>query len=203
MKALLFACCAVLVICTAVSANADVRPPVKPSDQKISTPAPDPKYILHTGLEITTDPKAYEAKLQISQSQLQSFRAALDGAPGNPPVVGGIAFSSTRTIIAGMLMFLAVSIAGILIARASSFGRTRKAVAGVVLVAVTIGAVAIITRGNAGPPGSYRWRNLPQALAKGEATVGGVDIEVVPDDQLSGRMRLIMPLKKQTSPGEE
>ena len=42
-----------------------------------------------------------------------------------------------------------------------------------------------------------------QALAKGESTTGGVDIEVVPDDQLSGRMRLIIPLKKQNSPGEE
>ena len=32
---------------------------------------------------------------------------------------------------------------------------------------IIIGAAAIITRGNAGPPGSYRWRNLPQALAEG------------------------------------
>src|SRR5258705_269098 len=68
---------------------------------------------------------------------------------------------------------------------------------------VVLGAAAIITRGNAGPPGSYRWRNLPQALAKGESTTGGVDVEVVPDDQLSGRMRLIIPLKKQNAPGEE
>ena len=32
---------------------------------------------------------------------------------------------------------------------------------------------------------------------------GVVDIEVVPDDQISGRMRLIIPLKKQTTSGEE
>ena len=195
MKALVVACSIVLL--TFAFANADVKPPLKPSDQGAST---QPKYILHTGLEITTDPKAYEAKLQISQSQLQNFRAAIDG---NSPIVGGIAFSPARTIIAGMLMFLAISIAGILIARSSSFGRTQKAVAAVVLLAVMIGAAAIITRANAGPPGSYRWRNLPQALAKGESTTGGVDIEVVPDDQLQGRMRLIMPLKKQTAPGEE
>lgn len=198
MKALLFACCVVLF--STVSANADVKPPIKPSDQGTSKPSQEPKYILHTGLEITTDPKAYEAKLQISQSQLQNFRAAVDG---NQPIVGGIAFSSTRTIVAGLLMFLAISVAGILIARASSFGRKQKAVAAVTLIVVMIGAAAIITRGNAGPPGSYRWRNLPQALAKGEPTFGGVDIEVVPDDQLQGRMRLIMPLKKQASPGEE
>jgi hypothetical protein len=197
MKALFFACCVVLF--NAPVTSADLKPPTKPAEQKVT----ETKYILHTGLEIATDPKAYEAKLQISQSQLQSFRAALDGAPGNPAVVGGIAVSAPRTIIAGLLMFLAVSIAGVLLARSSSFGRTQKALAAIVLVAVLLGAAAIITRGNAGPPGSYRWRNLPQALAKGEPTVGGVDIEVVPDDQLSGRMRLIIPLKKQNSPGEE
>lgn len=201
MKALLFACC--VVLSSAVLVNADLRPPVKPANQNAAQPAPQPKYILHTGLEITTDPKAYEAKLQIPQSQLQSFRAALDNAPGNPPVLGSIALSGSRTIIAGLLMFLAVSVAGVLLARSSSFGRTQKAVGAIVIAAVVLGAAAIITRGNAGPPGSYRWRNLPQALAKGESTTGGVDIEVVPDDQLQGRMRLIMPLKKQNAPGEE
>ena len=201
MKALIFACC--VILSSTVLANADLRPPTKPANQNAAQPTPEPKYILHTGLEITTDPKAYEARLQIPQSQLRNFRAALDGAPGNQPVVGGIALSSTRTIIAGLLMFLAVSVAGVLLARSSSFGRTQKALGVIVLFAVVLGAAAIITRGNAGPPGSYHWRNLPQALAKGEATTGGVDVEVVPDDQLSGRMRLIIPLKKQNAPGEE
>lgn len=188
MKALLFACC--LVLFNAPATLSDIKPPTT-------------KYVMHAGLEITTDAKAYEAKLQIPQSQLQSLRAALDGAPGNPPIVAGIAFSSTRTIIAGLLMFLAVSVAGVLLARSSSFGRTQKALAAIVLVAVVLGAAAIITRGNAGPPGSYRWRNLPQSLAKGEATIGGVDVEIVPDEQVSGRMRLIIPLKKQNASGEE
>ena len=198
MKALIFAGCVVLF--SAVLANADIRPPTKPAEKK---PATETKYVMHAGLEITTDAKAYEAKLQIPQSQLQSLRAALDGAPGNPPIVAGIALSSTRTIIAGLLMFLAVSVAGVLLARSTSFGRTQKALAAIVLVAVMLGAAAIITRGNAGPPGSYRWRNLPQALAKGEATIGGVDVEIVPDEQVSGRMRLIIPLKKQNTSGEE
>src|SRR5262249_61396137 len=100
MKVLLFAC--FVVLSSTVLANADVRPPVKPAEQKVS----ETKYILHTGLEIATDAKAYEAKLQIPQSQLQNFRAALDGASGNPPVVGGIALSAPRTIIPGLLMFL-------------------------------------------------------------------------------------------------
>ncbi|HEY0723144.1 MAG TPA: hypothetical protein VGD41_03980 [Pyrinomonadaceae bacterium] len=201
MKALLFACCVVLF--SAVLVNADLRPPVKPANQNAAQTAPEPKYILHTGLEITTDPKAYEARLQIPQSQLQNFRASLEGNPGITAVAGGIALSGPRTIIAGLLMFLAVSMAGVFLARSSSFGRTQKVLGAIVLVAVMLGAAAIITRGNAGPPGSYRWRNLPQALAKGEPTVGGVDVEVVPDDQLSGRMRLIIPLKKQNNPGDE
>ena len=203
MRVLLFACC--LLLFNAPLTSADLKPPTKPQDDdKISRPAPSEggKYILHTGLEITTDPKAYEAKLQISQSQLQTFRAAgVVGSSGPFPVVDGFESGAPRTIIAGLLMFLAVSVAGVLLARSSS--RTPKAIAAIVIVVVVLGAAAIITRGNAGPPGSYRWRNLPQALAKGESTTGGVDVEVVPDDQLSGRMRLIIPLKKQNAPGEE
>ena len=180
MKALIFACCLVLF----EYRHGKCRPEAadKPANRMLPESTQETKYVLHTGLEITTDAKAYEAKLQIPQSQLQSFRAALDGAPGNPPIVAGIALSAPRTIIAGLLMFLAVSVAGVLLARSSSFGRTQKAVGAIVLVAVVLGAAAIITRGNAGPPGSYRWRNLPQALAEGEATIGGVDVEIVPDD---------------------
>jgi hypothetical protein len=192
MKALLFAFCLVF---SATVAKADLPKP-KPPEKAA-------KYVLHTSLEIATDPKAYEAKLQISESSLKELRAALDGAPGNGAIVGGIAVSAPRTIIAGLLMFMAISVAGVLIARSSSFGRTQKAFAALVLVAVVIGAAAIITRGNAGPPGSYRWRNLPQALAEGKATIGGVDIEVVPDSDSGAHMRLIMPLKKQSGNGDE
>jgi len=194
MKALLLAF--FLVLLPAVqTANADV-PKAKPPER----PA---RSVLHTSLEISTDPKAYEARLQISESDFKSFRAAVDG-PAGTPLAASIARSSTRTIVAGLLMFLAVSVAGVLFARSSAFGRAQKAVMGFVVVAVVLGAAAIITRGNAGPPGSYRWRNLPQALADGKPTLGSVDIEIVPDDQMSGRsMRLILPLKKQNSPGEE
>jgi len=96
------------------------------------------------------------------------------------------------------LMFMAVSVAGVLFARSSSFGRAQKTIGAVLFVGIVLGAAAIITRGNAGPPGSYRWRNLPQALAEGKSTLGSVDIEIVPDDQMNGsNMRLLIPLKKQ------
>ena len=197
MKSLLFACC--LVFLAAISAptvNADVALP-KPSEKP-------GKVVLHTSLEIATDARASEARLRISESSLKSLRAALDGrADSNTPVAASIAQSSTRTIIAGLLMFLSVSIAGVLFAR-SSFSRTHKVAGAVILVAAMIGAAAIITRGNAGPPGSYQWRSLPQALAQGKSTAGGVDIEIVPDDAMTSTgMKLILPLKKQNSKGEE
>ena len=192
MKLLLIASC--LVLLTAFSTNADVSKPKTPDK---------PKLILHTGLEIVPDAKLYEAKLQISQSDFNNLRAAADGT-GSSPVVGSIAFSAPRTIIAGLLMFMAVSVAGVMLARKSSFGRTQKTVAAALLVVIVLGAAAIITRGNAGPPGSWRWRNLPQALAEGKPTIGGVDVEVIPDSQMNGRtMRLLIPLKKQNTPGDE
>jgi hypothetical protein len=192
IKSLLF----LVVLLTAVSTvHADVPKPKTPDKQA--------KTVLHTSLEIVPDPTVYEAKLQISQSDFKSFRAALDGDPGNVPIAGGLAFSAPRTIIAGLLMFMAVSVAGVMIARSSSFGRTQKTVGAALLVVIVLGAAAIITRGNAGPPPSWRWHNLPQALAEGKPTIGGVDVEIVPDGQMNGRMRLIIPLKKQTTPGEE
>ena len=185
-----------ILLTTFSTANADVAKPKLPQNQA--------RQILHTGLEIVPDSKLYEAKLQISQSDFNNLRAALDGNPGTPAVVGGIAFSAPRTIIAGLLMFMAVSASGVLIARSSSFGRAQKTVGAVLLVAIVLGAAAIITRGNAGPPGSWRWRNLPQALAEGKPKIGGVDVEIVPDSEMSGRsMRLVLPLKKQSGNGEE
>jgi len=187
IKPLLF----LVVLLTAVATvHADVPKP--------KTPDKAAKTILHTGLEIAPDATIYEAKLQISQSDFKILRAALDGDSGSAPVVGGIAFSAPRTIIAGLLMFMAVTVGGVMIARSSSFGRRQKTVGAALLVAVVLGAAAIITRGNAGPPPSWRWRNLPQNLAEGKPTIGGVDVEIIPDNQMNGRtMRLLIPLKKQ------
>ena len=84
MKSLLVAC--LLLLLFAFSVYADVPKP--------KTPA---KTVLHTSLEIVPDATVYEAKLQISQSDFKNFRAALDGDPGNSPIVGGLAFSAPRT----------------------------------------------------------------------------------------------------------
>jgi len=201
MKSLIVTCCIVLLATVSTQpANADIAKPKPPAEK----PAPTPKYALHTSLEIVPDPKAYEAKLQITETELKEIHAALVAAGGNAPLAANITRSSTRTIIAGLLMFLSVSFAGVLFARSTSFGRRQKTVGAVVLIAAMLGAAAIITRGNAGPPGSYRWRNLPQALADGKAMGGGVDIEIVPDGTpMNENIRLIIPLKKQSKPGDE
>jgi hypothetical protein len=201
MKFILIAICFTIMALTTISfANADIRAP-KP------TPATQGKIVLHTSLEIVPDAKTYEARLQIPQSELQNLRAALDGIDNNRTFAASISRSSPRTIIAGVLLFLSISFAGVWLARSSQRSGppnriTKLIVIGLMAIA-TIGVATIITRGNAGPPGYYRWRNLPKSLSDGKATVGGLDIEIVPDEQGTGRnMRLIIPLRKEGS-GEE
>jgi len=195
MKPLLVVC--TLIVCT-TTAIADIARPKPPAEK----PA---KIVLHTGLEIVPDAKAYEARLQITQSDLQNLRAAIEGAPTNRSFAATIAQSPTRTIIAGLLLFLSVSFAGVWLSRSRlKGGRGQKAVVAGVLVLATLSAAAIITRGNAGPPGYYRWRNLPESLSQGRPTSGGLDIEIVPDDPNSrSGMRLIIPLRKAGGSGDE
>ena len=182
------------VICTllvsGIYAFADIaRPKV--------TPSPEPgKIVLHSGLTISTDPKAYEARLQISQETLKLIAGNVSGSES---LTQRVMHSSTRTMMAGVFMFLAVSFAGVWLAR-SNQRRSRKMIAAAVTFAAVVGMATVIVRANAGPPGSYRWRNLPENLSKGQATIGGVDIEIVPGDT---GMKLIMPLKSEKKPGEE
>jgi hypothetical protein len=202
MKAILFICSLSLLILLATPiVDADIARP-KPS------PSKETRVVLHTSLQIVPDSKTYEARLQIPQSDLPALRAALDGAAGNTTVAASVKQTSTRTIIAGMLLFLSLSVGGVWLARSrgktGQTGRARKAVAAVLIGMATIGAAAIITRGNAGPPGYYRWRTLPQALTDGRATTGGVDIEIVPDDPNSGSgIKLIIPMRNAAKKGEE
>jgi hypothetical protein len=175
----------------------------------IARPKPSPeregnKVVLHTGLQIVPDAKVYEARLQISEDTLKRLHVALNEAPTTPSLAARIAHSSTRTIVAGLLLFLSASLGGVWLARSarsrhSILARHQKAVAVVLLGIATLGAAAIITRGNAGPPSYYAWRNLPDALSRGRATQGGLDIEIVPEG--SG-IKLIIPLKSKEN-GDE
>jgi len=168
----------------------------------IARPKPTPaegKMIFYTGLTVMPDSKAYEARLQISEETLKRIQAAAANNGGPPSVVQGLTHSSTRTIMTGLFMFLAVSFAGVWLAR---FGQRRnhKAITAVLLIAVVFGIATVIVRANAGPPGYVRWQNLPQALKDGKATSGGISIEIVPGDE---NMKLIIPLRNNNRPGEE
>jgi hypothetical protein len=182
---------ALLLVGSAVCTFADIARP-KPTPEAS-------KSIFHTGLQIVPDSKSYEARLQISQETLQRIREATANTPANTSMTQRLMQSSTRTMMAGMFMFLAVSFAGVWLAR-SSQRRSQKAVAAVLLVVGMLGAATVIVRANAGPPGYYYWQKLPENLNKGQATRGGVNIEIVPGDD---GIKLIVPIKKTNAPGEE
>ena len=201
MKTLLAVSCFVLIVLsTTFVVHADLAKP-KPSPKEV-------RNVLYTDIEIVPDSKATNATLQIRESDIKEFRAALDGNLANPTIAASITNGRTRTIIAGVLLFMSVSFAGVWLARSSQtlgkLSRGQKTIAIALIGVATIGAAAIITRGNAGPPPSYRWRGLAAALAAGQSTAGPVILQVVPDDQLPNTgMKLTIPLKKQNTKGED
>src|SRR6185503_4949636 len=130
-----------LLLTLAIPAYGDIaKPKEKPS------PAPElPKIVLHTRLVVVPDNKAWEAKLQISQSSLQELRAAIGS--GSDPSAQSITRSSTKTIMAGVFMFLSLSFAGVWLAR-SMQTRGQKAVAALLFGVAVIGATAMIVQAN-------------------------------------------------------
>ena len=199
MKTLLsLACLLFLVVLSTQTAVADIAKPR-------TTDKPASKVVMRRNLEIVPDGKVWSARLQLTQSDLQELRAAMDAAGGDTGVAASIAQSPTRTIVAGLLLFLSVSFAGVWLARASSAGRARKAVAGGILVVAVLGAAAIITRGNAGPPpGYYSWMKLSKNFAQGRATSGDLVIEVVPDEpNRTPGVKLLIPHNPKQSGDEE
>ena len=156
------------------------------------TPSEKPKVSLHTSMVVTTDPKAYDARLQISEESLNELRAALGDttATKSSGTISRLGGNSTRTIMAGLLMFLSLSFAGVWLAR-SVQTRGQKAVAGLLLGTAVLGAAAIITQANAGPPPSWQWRKLSNNLTKGRPTYASVNIEIVGEGQ---GVKLIVPV---------
>lgn len=173
---------------------------------KPKTPEQQSKILLRSKLEIVPDEQVWSARLRLTQSQLQELRAALDGADKNTTVAASIAQSPTRTLIAGVLLFLSVSFAGVWLARASRMpmGRKNKIVAAAILVVAVLGAAAIITRGNAGPPPGYlSWMKLSKNFSQGKATTGDFMIEVVPDQpNTPPSVKLVIPYNKQNGNNE-
>src|SRR5688500_10097554 len=193
MKPILSICCLILLSPAAI-ANADVRAPQRLQSGKV---------VLRTNLDVVPETNGSQARLQISQSDLEALRGALDGSPATPAVAAGFSPSPGRTIVAGLMLFLAISFTGVLLAR-SRRGRTQKTVAGLALIAAVVGAATVITRGNAGPPpGYWSWRHLSKNLAESQPTSGSRAIEVVPDDpNKPSRIKLVIPVEQKKT-GDE
>jgi len=181
---------ALLLLSSALYVLADIARPPRPSP----SPAAG-KVVLPTSLTIVPDAKGSEARLQIAPSDLKILREALASVGSNPTTWQRLSQSSTRTIIAGVFLFLSISFAGVWLAR-SDKRRSRIAAALVFGVAV-VGAASVIANANAGPPGSYLWRGLPQALTEGRSTNGGLDIEIMPEGY---GIKLIVPSREFKKP---
>jgi len=169
----------------AVFAFGDLARP-KPS------PTGEPKTVLYSGLTIVTDSKASEARLQISEATLKRISEGAAREGGSASLMQNITHSSSRTMMAGLFMFLAVSFAGVWFAR-SNQRRNAKAIVAVLILAFIFGVGTMMVRANAGPPGYIRWQNLPQSLKDGKPTYGGVEVEIVPGDD---NLKLIIPMRK-------
>ena len=178
-----YALCFALAV--SVTTYADIAQP---------SPSPSPEHgktVLHTSMTVIPDKKAYEARLQISQQSLNDLRDALANSQSSMSLTHRIANSPPGTIIAGLCFFLSLSISGIWLMR-SAQPRGQKTVALLLLGVAVVGATAIITKANVGPPPSLRWRNLSENLNGGKPTYASVDIEIMPEG--SG-MKLIVPVK--------
>ena len=188
LSVVLRVCGLVLVLASATPINADIARPSTPEK---------PRLVMHTSMVVTTDAKAYDARLQISQESLNELRAALGDMPanGSSAQTGGtisqrLTGNSTRTLMAGLMMFLSLSLGGVWLAR-SVQSRSQKTVAAFLLCTAVIGAAAIMTQANAGPPPSWQWRKLSTNLTQGRPTYASVNIERVKE---GNGIKLIVPV---------
>jgi len=180
-----------MIVTVSLTAYADIARP-KPEPSK----PVGPKEVVHTNIEIVPDSKTYGgARLQLSDSTVKELRDALNAGTTARSFTQRVAHSPTNTIVAGVLLFISVSFAGIWLVRSSGppNSRGQKLVAGALVGIATLGAAAIITQANAGPPPAHFWRNLTKNLNAGKATNGSVVIEIVPD---SVGTKLIVPVPK-------
>jgi hypothetical protein len=90
-------------------------------------------------------------------------------------------------------MFLAISFAGVWLAR-SEQRHNARAIAAVLVVASIFAFATIMVRANAGPTGYIFWHKLPQSLKDGKETSGALNIQIVPGDD--AEMKLLIPLSR-------
>lgn len=171
-------------------------------------PSPSPKQgkiVTNMSIQVIPDPKATEARLQIPKENFRFIRAALGEENANPSIAQRIALSSKRTIVAGLLLFMSLSFAGVWLARSNRTAKNSSRIAAALILGLAmLGAAAVITQANVGPPPGFLWRRLSDNLKDGKTTYGSVNIEIVED---TGRLTLIVPTAPApttaTNPGGE
>jgi hypothetical protein len=158
-----------------------------------SSGTPQARSVAASRLIIVADNKPWDATLQISEGALKRIQEGAADRGSSASLTQSIKHSSARTIMAGIFMFLAISFAGVWLAR-SKERHNAKAIAAVLVVALVFGFAAVIVRANAGPTGYIYWHNLPQSLKDGKETSGALNIQIVPGDD--AEMKLLIPLRR-------
>ena len=158
-----------------------------------SDPTPEAKTVAYSRLTIVPDNKPWDATLQISEGALKGIQEGAARRGDSASLTQSITHSSTRTVMAGLFMFLAISFAGVWFARAGK-SQNAKAIAAVLVVAFVFAFATLMVRANAGPTGYIYWHNLPQSLKDGKETSGGLNIQIVPGDD--SEMKLLIPLRR-------
>lgn len=182
---------------TSASVRADVvPPPANPANQPVKKEAivAPPRTILRSNLTVVAKPDyEWAARLQIPQSKVKQLQEALAGLPTTtkPEAASGTVQSSMPTVMAGLLMFLALSWGGVLLAR-SMARRERKPVTVAMVALALLGAAGMAAYANMAPPpsGIIRWAGLPTAIDEGRPTTGTVEIQIVPE---GNEIALIIP----------
>src|SRR5262245_26137993 len=132
-----------------------------------SSATPEAKTVAYSRLTIVADNKPWDATLQISEGALKRIQEGVAHRGDSASLTQSITHSSTRTIMAGLFMFLAISFAGVWFAR-SKERHNAKAIAAVLVIASVFGFATMMVRANAGPTGYIYWHNLPQSLKDGK-----------------------------------
>jgi hypothetical protein len=182
---------AALLLAASVNAFADVairKPDKLPKSSSFTT-----------GMKVSPDEKATEARLLIPRDVWQQMRAGLDGDDTKAAALTSFNPGGAQTVMAGLFLSLALAFGGLWLVRsrerAGKFGPAALCLAALVLC----GAAARAVFANAGPPPAARSltsKILTQDLQWWGA-YGQVKVEVTDDVD---RITLVLPKQKQEQP---
>src|ERR1044072_8894434 len=110
-----------------------------------SDPTPEAKTVAYSRLTIVADNKPWDATLQISEGALKRIQEGVAQRGPSASLTQSITQSSTRTIMAGLFMFLGIAFAGVWLAR-SEKRLNAKAIAAVVVVAFVFAFATAMVR---------------------------------------------------------